>query len=60
MTNKDMFMQFANYDFQRVIDFLQKGYTETTEWKDRLEALNSSLDALLRDMDMNEKGELYA
>lgn len=58
MNNNEMFDTFCRYDFERVKEFLDKGYTETSEWKERLEALYSSLDALLKDMDNVE--ERYA
>lgn len=54
MTNGEMFDTFCRYDFECVKEFLDKGYTETSEWKERLEALYSSLDALLKDMDETE------
>lgn len=54
MKNEEMFNTFCRYDFERVREFLDKGYTETSEWKERLEALYSSLDALLKDMDNQE------
>lgn len=58
MSNKEMFMTFANHDFLKVQEALQNGLTETSDFKERLEALYSSLDALLMDMDI--KGQEYA
>ena len=55
MTNLEMFDSLARYDFNNVKEMLDKGYTETSEWKTRLEMLLSSLVALLQDMDMEER-----
>ena len=55
MTNLEMFDSLARYDFDNVKEILDKGYTETSEWKTRLEMLLSSLVALLQDMDLAEE-----
>lgn len=55
MTNEEMFNTFARHDLDRVNEYLRKGYTETSDWKKSLEALYSSLEALLQDMDLEEK-----
>ena len=50
MTNKDLFILNASSDFEKVEEYLRKGYTETSEWKERLEALSASLNVLLMEM----------
>lgn len=55
MTNLEIFDSLARYDFNNVKEMLDKGYTETSEWKIRLEMLLSSLVALLQDMDLAEE-----
>lgn len=52
MTNEELFETFARKDFNRLKDLLDKGYTETSDFKSALEMLHSSIEALLRDMDM--------
>lgn len=60
MTNVDLFNTFVKKDWMKVNELIINGCTETTEFKESLEALNSSVEAMLMDMDLNEKGELYA
>lgn len=50
MSNEEMFNRLVKHDYERVGEYLNKGYTDTSEWKERLEDLYCSLEVLLKDM----------
>lgn len=47
--NKDLWDIHVHYDFNRVKDYADKGYQDTEEFKDRVEALLASLEYYLRE-----------
>lgn len=56
MSNLEQFNTFARKDFEEVRKGLNGECNEDKNWKMKLEALTSSLESLLMDMDITEKG----
>lgn len=55
MTNKDLWELHVKHDLDQAEKLIQKGYTETTEFIEKVEALYSSLEYFLREVDELKK-----
>lgn len=55
MNNKDLWQLHVAHDLEQVEKLLQKGYTETSEFDEKVEMLYSSLDYYLREKEELKK-----